>query len=104
MEKKEILDTSVVIKEKEGVITIFSLIEFPPSSKKNFEIIFPDMEDYAKATDIASELRKRGRLIGAVDILIAAMCLNREAKLITKDQDFEFVKGIYPEFEFKLEN
>ena len=101
MEKKEILDTSVAILKKQGLITLFTVIEYPPSID-NFDILFPDDIDYIKAIEISNKLREKGKPIGAVDILIASMCLNRDAKLITKDKDFNIIKLIYPEFDFQL--
>ena len=35
--------------------------------------------------------------------MIAAMCINRGARLIAKDKDFEYIKEIYSEFDFRLE-
>ena len=101
METGEILDTSVAIERKTGIVTIFSVIEHTPSLKK-FEIIFPDDSDYIRAVHIAENLRKIGRPIGAIDILISAMCLNRNSKLITKDNDFKFVKEVFPELKLDL--
>lgn len=51
---------------------------------------------------MATKLRAIGKPIGAIDIIIAAMCLNRSAKLVTKDSDFKYVKEAYPEFNFEL--
>jgi len=84
---------------KEGVITVFTLIEFPPSAKCSFDILLPELEDYAKAAEIAGILRAYGSPIGAIDILIASMCLNRFAKLLTKDYDFMAVKKFFPDFQ-----
>ncbi len=101
MEKKEILDTSVAIERKEGIVSVFTVVEHPPSLNK-FEILFPDNQDYIKAIEISNKLREKGKPMGAVDILIAAICLNREAKLITKDKDFNIIKTIFPEFKLKI--
>ncbi len=101
MEKDEILDTSVAIERDNGVITLFSLIEHPHSINK-FEILFPDLEDYSKAIQISESLRKIGKPIGAIDILISAMCLNRKSKLITKDKDFNYVKNVFSDFKLEL--
>jgi predicted nucleic acid-binding protein len=103
MEKKEILDTSIAIESKEGMISIFTVIEHPPSISR-FEIIFPEDMDYMKAIEISNKLREIGKPIGAIDIIIAAMCLNRNSKLITKDKDFEIIKRIFPDFLLGLEN
>ena len=102
MEKKEILDTSIAIECKEGTISVFTVIEHPPSIDK-FEILFPEDVDYIKAIEISEKLRKKGTPIGAVNIMIAAMLINRGARLIAKDKDFEYIKEIYSEFDFRLE-
>ena len=97
METQEILDTSIAIERPEGTITLFTAIEYPPSLKKSFDVIIPEIEDYIKAIEIADKLRSIGKPIGAIDIIIAAMCLNRSLKLITKDGDFKSVKSVFPE-------
>ena len=102
MGTKEILDTSVAIERDGGVVTVFSVVEYPPCGDEPFEVIFPDVTDYIKAVDVANRLRKIGKPIGAVDILISAMCLNRSARLITNDKDFKNIKEIYPNFELVL--
>jgi len=102
METKEILDTSVAIGKKEGTITVFTGLEYPTSFKALFEIIFPEDEDYIKAIQIANSLKEKGRLIGAIDILISAMCLNRNTKLVTKDNDFKAVKEVFSEFKLEV--
>ncbi|MBI4163563.1 MAG: PIN domain-containing protein [Candidatus Aenigmarchaeota archaeon] len=102
MEENQILDTSVAIEKEEGTITLFTVIEYPPSTTKLFQIIIPEGLDYLKAVEVATKLRAIGKPIGAIDIIIAAMCLNRSAKLVTKDSDFKYVKEAYPEFNFEL--
>ncbi len=56
------------------------------------------MSDYGKAIEIAERLRVKGTPIGAIDILIAAMVINRKKKLLTKDKDFLKIKDIYDDF------
>ena len=102
METDEILDTSVAIGRNSGNITIFSVIEHPPCSSKNFEVILPDIEDYTKAISIASKLRQKGTPVGAIDMLIAAMCINRRAQVITKEGDYKRIAAVSPEFHLKL--
>ena len=101
MEKKEILDTSVAIERKEGTITIFTAIEYPSSLKKTFEFVFPEIPDYLKSVEIAGKLQEKGRPVGAVDMLIAAMCINRSAMLLTKDNDFQIIKDNFPDLIFR---
>ena len=102
METKEILDTSVAFGKVKGVITIFTAIEYTPTLKKSFEIIFPDGADYVKAIEIANKLREKGKPVGAIDILIAGMCINRESTLLTKDMDFKIIQEFFPMFRTKL--
>ena len=42
--------------------------------------------------------RKKGTPVGAIDILLAAICLNRKSAVRTKDKD---IKAVYPELEIK---
>ncbi len=98
MEENEILDTNVAMERKEGSITIFTGVEYPPSVKQKFSVIFPEASDYVTAISIADALRSNGTPIGAIDILIASVCHNRMATLVTKDKDFEFVKKVMPNF------
>ena len=102
METKEIFDTSVAMSKDSGLVTIFSVVEYPPCSDKSFDVIFPDIMDYMKSIEIANKLRKIGKTIGAIDIMIASMCLNRSAKLITKDKDFKVIREIFSNFDFDL--
>ena len=101
MEANEILDTSSAIEKQEGVITVFTIIEHPPCSDKYFDILFPDTDDYVVALEIASDLRRQGTPVGAVDILIAAMCINRGAKLVSLDKDFEKIQRVCPDLRIR---
>jgi len=96
METNEILDTSVAIGKNEGIVTIFTVIEHPPCSRKNFDILFPDMQDYLTSVEIATKLREKGTPVGAIDILIAAMGLNRSATIVAKDTDFSMIRLVVP--------
>ena len=101
MEESKILDASLLIEKETGTTTIFGIIEYPPASGY-CDILFPDESDFEKAVDIAWKLRKIGKPIGAVDIIVASMCTNRNAKLITKDRDFEVIKSVEPEFVMEI--
>ncbi len=102
MDANQIFDTSVAIGKKEGIITVFTAVEYPTSSNREFEIVFPEMLDYLKAIEIGRLLQEKGTMIGAIDILIASMCVNREAVLVTKDKDFESVQKVMPSFLVKF--
>ena len=101
MEAKEILDTSVAIERKAGVITVFTAIEYPPSMNRNFEVLLPETADYIKAIEISNKLRDKGKPVGAVDIIISSMCINRAMRLVAKDNDFKNIRENFPEFELQ---
>ncbi|MBS3148033.1 type II toxin-antitoxin system VapC family toxin [Candidatus Woesearchaeota archaeon] len=55
--------------------------------------------DYTKdcavhSAQIERELKREGKLINKMDILIAAICKASNATLITLDKDFEKIKGL----------
>ncbi len=102
MEEDKILDASSLIAKETGLTTIFGIIEYPPASE-SCDILFPDEHDFEKAVDIAWKLRKAGKPVGAIDILVASMCINRNKKLITKDMDFRMIKFVEPEFLLEFE-
>ena len=101
MEESKVLDASALIAKEVGLTTIFGIIEFPPASK-NCDVLFPEDEDFDTAVEISWELRKIGKPVGTVDILVASMCINRNMELLTKNKDFEIIKSIEPEFKFKI--
>lgn len=101
METEEILDTSVVFDAKEGIITIFTLIEHPPCGERFFDILFPETKDYVIAVEIARKLRKKGTPVGAIDILIAAIAVNRSLVVRTSDGDFKHIQAVLPELILK---
>ena len=103
METNTILDTNIAIGSKRGTITIFTAIEYPPSSTRDFDILFPDKLDFLKSLEIADTLRENGTPIGAIDIILAAMCLNRQATLITADNDFRHVRSAFSDFKLELQ-
>ncbi len=80
---------------------MFSAIEYPPAAG-NCEILYPDVKDYELALHLATKLRVIGRSIEAIDILNAAMCLNRDFELVTKDKDYVQVSKVRPDFKLKL--
>ena len=90
-----------MIKRETGVTTVFCVVEFPPATK-NCAIIYPKEKDFDKAIDIASRLRKIGKTVGAIDILNASICINRDLTLFTKDRDYENIMLIEPKFKLKL--
>lgn len=84
-----------------GIITIFTLIEYPPCGEKLFDILFPETNDYVVAAELARKLRQQGTPVGAIDLLIAAMALNRSLVVRTSDNDFKKIQRVAPEFQLR---
>jgi len=93
-----ILDTSIVInliKNRKTInedLTIITLAEFSPIleySKFNGNIIYPTRKDLNLTIQLQQKLRKIGKPKSFTDLLIAAICINRNEMLITKDENFK---------------
>ena len=93
----DMLDTSFLIEGRRGLTTIFNIIDYPPAAKGS-KILFPRKEDYLKALEIMVKLREIGKPAPAIDVLIAAMCIRRDLRLLTKDRHFLFIKEVEPDF------
>jgi len=92
-----VLDTSVLMdKIRDNVsihenVTEITVLEFPPIlkySKFYGRIYYLKRSDLNLALKIQLNLRKVGAQKPIPDILIAAICINRNEELITKDSDF----------------
>jgi len=101
MEENKVLDTSLLITGSSGITTIFNIIEYPPAYEK-CSVIWPKREDYTRALAIASKLRRAGRPVGAVDIIIASICINRALVLASRDEDFKVIKEIDPSLKLEV--
>lgn len=95
-------DTNVLIDmmregvdEIEGSTTSLNLIEFPKAAKfKELKVIVPGRDDFDLAFELASLLLKKGNPIPAVDLVIAAVALNRDMILHTTDKHFEMIQQV----------
>ena len=88
----------------DGSTTILNLIEFSKAVTMNgLDIILLGTDDFDKGFEISIKLLSAGTPIPAVDILIAAVAINRELVLATKDRHFEYVQKICPEFQIQME-
>ena len=103
MEESKVIDTNLLIDGFSGLTTIFNIIEYPTAFQRNV-ILFPERADFDKAVDISLRLRLKGNMIGAVDVIIASMCINRGLKLVTKDKDFNYVKEVDKNFKVEILN
>jgi tRNA(fMet)-specific endonuclease VapC len=63
-------------------LSIFNILNFDD----------PDAIDYGR---LKTDLRKQGRIIGPIDMLLAAQALNKELVFVTNNvKEFERVKGL----------
>ena len=92
-----IIDTSLAIdkiRKREVIdesITVVTLIEYPyilEYAGFTGDVIFPTMKDYYMAYEIQKKLMLEGVMKGFVDILVAAITINNNEKLLTNDKDF----------------
>ena len=73
------------------MVTIVTLAELPSIlkyAKFQGSVIYPTREDMDLAVKLQLELRERGKPKPFSDLLIAAICINRDEELVTKDKDF----------------
>lgn len=89
-----IVDTSAFIQGAEGLVTVFTAVEHPDSERAVPRLLFPSQTDYGTAMWLSDQLQQRGMSVGAIDILIASMALNRGLAVITKDRDFEKIQAV----------
>ncbi len=98
MEEARILDTSAFIDGHRGKITACTMLEHAPAFRSNASVIYPRDRDFLKAAEIGSKLFAQGTPVGGMDLLIAAVAINRQLPLATRDKDF----GIIQKVESKL--
>ena len=48
------------------------------------------------------DLFKSGKPIPAIDVLMAAVCLNRKLTLVTRDRHFKYVKSVRNELSLEV--
>ena len=108
--QRELYDTNILIdfwKKKKrdisGYTTILNIIEFPKALlMKNLTVLYPTIDDLNEAVKISHKLMKQGKLVGAVDIVVACIALRHDLTLVTTDTDFNNIKSIKPEFKVKI--
>ena len=105
---KKLYDTNVLIEAKKsrkslkGYTTVLNLVEYPKGALFNLTILYPSKKEYKLAIKISKELVKRGYPLPAVDVLIAAVALNRDFTVVTKDKHFLLIKEMYPDLKIEI--
>jgi tRNA(fMet)-specific endonuclease VapC len=103
METRKVIDTNLLIEGMTGLTTVLNVIEYPKALEENNELIWPVRDDYELAIEIMLGLLKSGKPVPAVDVLIAAICINRSLTLVTKDRHFEYIKDIREELSLEID-
>ncbi len=102
-------DTSALIeayrqgKVPKGCTTILNLVEFPKAMDFNLKVLYPSKSDYNLALEISLELLKIGKPLPAVDVIIAAVALNNNLSLVTKDRHFDSIRDVRRDFKLIVE-
>ncbi len=98
-----ILDTNAVIKrinKKEIItdnITVVTTVEYTPVleySKFIGEVFYPTLDDFILAVKLQKDLRQRGIAQGFADLVIAAICINKNEPLRSSDSDFKEIAKV----------
>jgi len=101
--EEALYDTNVLIdalksgEKLKGYTTVLNIVEFPRGLELGLTVITPTLEDYLLAIKISQAMVKKGTPIPAVDAIVAAVAINRELTLFTKDRHFEWIKEDFKE-------
>lgn len=102
MDETEVIDTNLLIEGRVGLTTAFNIVEYPKALEKKIEVLWPVKADFLTATEIMIDLMKSRTPVPALDILVAAICLNRRFKLATKDEHFKVIKAVRQDLNLSL--
>ncbi|NJF25183.1 PIN domain-containing protein [Thermococcus sp. Bubb.Bath] len=108
-EDKKLYDTNVIIEavksgEKlRGYTTILNVIEFPKVTTLDLTVITPSLDDYLLSTEISQAMVEKGTPVPAVDMVVAAVALNRGLTLVSQDKRFLFIREVYQDLKLQLE-
>jgi len=108
--KNELYDTNVLIhfwrkgrKDIQGNTTILNIIEFPKALMvKNLITIYPNPDDLNTVLKILKDLMRKRTPITRVNIIPAAIALNRNLTILTKDKDFKLIKAVRPHLKLRI--
>jgi len=86
----------------QGSTTILNIVEFPKALEFRLRVLYPSRADYSLSLEMSVELLEKGRPMPAVDMVIAAMAVNRELKFITMDSHFQRLREVYENFNLEV--
>ena len=89
--EEQVFHTALTLQEVLlGTPNIEKVIRYFNSS----EILGFEKHDAITSVEIERDLTKKGTKINKLDIMIAAMCINRSAMLVTLDKDFQKIERL----------
>jgi len=83
---QEILQGFSGPRAREAVLDRFSSLPF----------LVPDRGDHIEAASLRNECRRKGRQVGTIDALLAALCIRHELSILTTDRDFRRIAEVTP--------
>lgn len=107
--ERAIYDTSSLInaykqrKRLTGYTTIFNIVEFPKILDFKLTVLYPSKSDYNLAIKLSKDVLRIGKPLPAIDIIVAAMALNRNMKLVTSNKHFTVIREIRQDFKLYIE-
>lgn len=91
------INREIGLKALTSVICFYELARYSEviSDKISEKEVVPfEKSDAMEAADIYRDLRQRGKMIGATDILIGATARSRDCVLVTRDEDFKKIEDL----------
>ncbi|BDB99353.1 type II toxin-antitoxin system VapC family toxin [Saccharolobus caldissimus] len=85
------------------ITSILNVIEYPPilDLKDKLLAIYPTKANYELALKIMIKLRKVGKPVNVVDIILASIAINHNMIVITNDRDFDLIKKVEEKLEIQ---
>jgi predicted nucleic acid-binding protein len=59
-------------------------------------LLIPDRDDHVRAAELRNSCRRGGVQIGAIDALLAALCIRHDLTMLTSDKDFTHIADHCP--------
>jgi predicted nucleic acid-binding protein len=56
-------------------------------------LLVPDREDHIAAAQLRNLCRRAGIQIGAIDALLAQLCMHHDLTMLSSDKDFNYIAG-----------
>ena len=81
-----------------GYTAIFNIVEFLKILDFKLAVLYPSKSDYNLAIKLSKDVLRIEKPLPTIDIIVAAMTLNRNMKLVTSDKHFAVIQEIRQDF------